>query len=301
MDPPVSELATLDHRLLAQHRFALVASERLGQLPAGIEGRRVARGAFRDSAELMPTLIELNRLETARVDELLECAERDRALGNLPVLSALLDSDASVEQAEYHLAATQERRGPSGAKAWLRVHDPRVWLHLPRVLGDVELRAVFGPANAWTVFYGDHWITTHPPFIDHARQRFTPDAAAQWAALERVGAVNRVLGARGWMSRHDLEARGAAIDSMVVRGRSRHGLHRMTDLVAYASLGIGIHPRFDEASVALEAIEEHERERGKDGCEPDSSIVDALQVISSDQWLRARRELEADARQEPSP
>ncbi len=290
----------LDHRLLARHQFALVAAERLNRLPACVKGRRVVRGALADSADLMPTLIELGGLVTEHVDQLLESFEKDNAAGDLPVFSALLESDASVEHLESHLAATQTRLGPRGERAWLRVHDPRVWLHLPRIFSSTELREVFGPMTAWTVFIGGGWITTQAPRDDGGRPGAGLAGAAQWAALERVGAINRVLATQGWSSRDDLDARTPAVDALLVRGRERHGLQRLADLVAYANLGMTVHPRFDESIVALSAIETYEQECLEDGSEADSSVVDALLAIATDEWVRARRELDAAACLEPT-
>ena len=291
----MSEPDSVDHRLLAAHDFALVAAEHRNRLPPGIASQIVAGGVLEDSADLMPLLIELRVLESGQIDRLLECLERDLRLGDAPTLSALLVSDSSARRLAEHLSTVQRIRGPGEESAWLRLHDPRVWLHLPRVLRNMKLSGVFGPVARWTVWLSGSWYETLPPEVQPVHLQPGICSVKEWAALERVGAVNRVLARKGWLNREHLEARSPLIDGLLVRGQTRHGLSRMADLVAYASLGASVHPRFDEARVAVEAIESQARERG--GAEPgeDDCIVDALEAIEPEAWALARQELERES------
>lgn len=282
---------TLDRRMLNRHRFAIVAAESMAELPKGIEGRRIVHKRLSDSAELMPSVVELDRLDVLGRDALLDTIDASEASGQRPVVSALLESPVSVERVVLHLARSQVRAGPGGVHAWMRIHDPRVWLHFFRVLGESDLRALFGPITGWTVWLAGHWITTSPSDgAAHPREREL-DSVQQWAALHRVGAVNRVLANRGWSTHDGLSRHASAIDALIVRGSTRHGLERLSDLVDYATLGVAIHPRFDETSVAVQAVAAH-RTHAAGGDQADASVVDALLAIPADAWARASTEFD---------
>ena len=75
----------------------------------------------------------------------------------------------------------------------------------------------------------------------------------------------------------------------------------MADLVAFATLGSIVHPRFDESAVALCVIGEHERARRNADVDDGSSVIDALQAISKEQWVLAKRELDAANNKEATP
>ena len=291
----------LDHRLLQQHNYALVAAEHRDQLASDISTTSIARGALSDSAELMPCLVSLDQLNQKQRSALMIEIEEAHAVGEPPVISALLNSDASAQRIESHIASIQLRIGPAGERAWLRVHDPRVWLHLPRVFVDRDMNMLFGPIKKWSVYIAGRWVVTHPPHKTHPRSNRHPTATAQWAALERIGVINRVLARNGWLTHEDLVERSTAIDELVLRARANHGLQSVADLVAFATLGSIVHPRFDESAVALCVIGEHERERRNADADDGSSVIDALQAISKEQWVLAKRELDAANNKEATP
>lgn len=295
------DLGVFDHLLFSTHRYALVAAEHGEQLPNGIPAKPIARHALTDSVDLMPRLVDLNRLSDAQRAELIDVLQRATAFGGGSVLSVLLTSEATVQQIESHVAAIQLCRGPTGDRAWLRVHDPRVWLHLPRIFGDDAMLSLFGPITRWSVCIGGRWISTRPTNGTLPRTASRADAE-QWAALERVGVVNRVLARMGCLTADCLDKHSPAIDALVLRGQSRHALERVADLVAYATLGMTIHPRFDESAVALRAIDDHVRDiNGSDSDGNDASVVDALIAVPQEQWSFACRQLNDQNNREHVP
>lgn len=290
-----------DHFTLAAHRYALIAAEHGEQLPAGISATPVARHVLADSVDLMPKLVDLDRLTDSQRVELIVGMQTGTASGGSLFVSALLASEATTQQIESHIAAIQVCRGPNGNRAWLRVHDPRVWLHLPRIFGDGAMRSIFGPITQWSVCFGGKWIATR--LADNTLPRTArPVTAVEWAALERIGVINRVLARMGCHTVDCLDKTSPAVDALVQRGQSRHALQRVDDLVAYAMLGMTIHPRFDESAIALRAITDHERDIGDtDSGFSDASVVDALMAVPPEQWILASHQLNKQTQGEGLP
>lgn len=288
----VAHRDSFDHRLLRSHRFALVAAEYRDRLPPNVMAPSISSGELADSAELTPGLISLNQLTASQFDALTARLEEDSLEGRAPLLSALLETDVSADRVVSHVAAVQLQSGPRGERAWLRIHDPRVWVHLPRIVEPARVRAFFGPMTAWSVCIGGSWVRTTPPVdakISALITKFRHDPR-QWAALQRIGVVNRVLARYGWLSYRDIVERSAAIDDLVARGQSRHDLTSVADLVEYAILGTTIHSRFDELPVALNAIKAHAENRRPQDADDDASVMDELRAIPDAQWIQAIRE-----------
>lgn len=101
-----------------------------------------------------------------------------------------------------------------------------------------------------------------------------PDPA-EWAALGRIGAVNRALAMLGLQ--HDgLAARrlGAQLDEWVVQAQKRHGIQRTDDLAAYAWFAAEVHPEFDQHPLGMAVMASEST---------DVHIADLLQAISPEQ------------------
>lgn len=283
---------SLDHRLFTAHSHGLVAAEQRGQLPDDVQVTELARGVLADSANLMPVLVDLRRLSEQQRRQLIEATEVAWHEGEVPVMATLLTTDVETERLASHLARVQVSNGPAGERAWLRLHDPRVWVQLPRALGDQGVHSLLGAIQEWTVCLHGRWVTTRASDVTSTQWFATTRLRAeQWAALGRVGCVNRVLARNGWRDHENILERSAEIDELVARAQARHGLQQVEDLVAYASLGLQVHSRFDEHPIALQAIETLRREQEAD--EPrDATAMDALSSITQEQWKQVRLDLQ---------
>jgi len=287
-----------DHRLLRQYTFALVDASQREQIPAGISSRSLASGALSDSAELLPSLLVLGELNAQQHAALVELLDAQCRAKEPPVTCALLNATCTAKRIQLHLASAQVINGPGTEKAWLRLHDPRVWLQLPRVYQAADLRQVFGPVVTWTICLSGRWIETRPPEINDPKQSIVlrRSGPPQWAKLQRIGIVNRALARLGLSDHDDVLKHSPALDDLALRGQTRHQLQRTADLVEYVCLGWQISPRFDEHPMALRAIEEYRRtlaEEG-DGAEPGASPIDALVAIPREHWPRMRDDLQTE-------
>ena len=288
----------LDHSLLQRHRFALVAAEHIERLDSGLPRVRIVPPGMGDSESLMPLLVNLALLDVRQHAMLLDELQRAHASLAQPVFSALLATEADSPRIEAHLAHAQLRSAVNGRRAWLRLHDPRVWAQLPRILRSSELRKLFGPVSAWSICMHGHWIATVPPPLE-AHSTAASDAqtpASIWAALERVGLINRVLSQCGWLGYEEAVQHSPRVDALLLRGQQRHGLSSLDDLVDYASLGARVHPCFDAHPIAIAAVkaERLDAPSSSGSQEADNSyVVHALRAVPREDWERVRAELDA--------
>lgn len=245
------------HRLLFEHRFALVAASELEMLPSECPSLSTATGVLQDSDELLPRLVDLTRLSTARSAELLQACLEPEDIAAGPPICVLFESDADAQTVAAHLGRAQLAKNTRGEKAWLRLHDPRVWLQLNRVLNAERLNALMGPTARWTFFLGGQWCYQDN---EGPRAMISSFDARTWTAFERIGVVNRVLARlkaeteKKAQSVSDLLGISQRVDELAERASEVHHLDRQDDQVEFCLLGLNVHARFDEHSQVRELL-----------------------------------------------
>lgn len=272
----------LDPRLLVTHTCGLVAAECVAALPADVPHLPTAQGALADSAALLPVLVPFHALPAQRIAALQEIVEARCAAGETPLFGALIASPATPQRLQAHLGAAQLITGPAGRRAWLRLHDARVWLQLRRLLSEAQLASLLGPVTRWSVLVQGE-LVSHTNGGDAPARRLEVDEPG-WSCVMRIGAVNRVLARCGLTRAADVHRHSPAVDALVQRGQERHGLRRTEDLVEYACLGLAVHPRFDEHDEVAQALAR--------STSPDEAI-EALLSFDGKRWERVRAELNA--------
>lgn len=275
----------IDHRLLSSHQYALVATECIDRVPQHIARLPTATGMLADSAALLPVLVHLASLAPTTLGELQQSLEDDLQEGRAPQFCTLLESDAAPKTLATHLGSVQVIANKARERAWLRVHDPRAWLQLTRILNPQQLRRLCGPIVRWTTFLHGHWMTHANDQVAVARP-LTLDENA-WAAVGRIGAVNRVLARLRITTHSEIERFSPAIDALIMRSQRLHALRRMEDLVEYASLGLTVHPCFDEHEDVVRAV----RDAKAEAIQAEFNFIDALSAIDRQTWQRVQREL----------
>jgi hypothetical protein len=287
----------INHRLLKNHTHALVAAENLERLPASIPHTRLAHGVLQDSVQSMPSLIELSALNDKDSLALLEQMQAEVDRGELPVICSLLRTEYDTPRFQSHFARVQICRNSRGERAWLRLHDPRVWVQLPRVLKMSTLEKISIALQHWTFYYAGEWITnTLDDYKQDTPLRNVTSSLVvdgpEWAALGRVGAVNRSLSRLGIDTTYSEALRHSAlIDSLIARAQAVYGLRRLEDLLNFASLGWCIHPRFDEHSCVIEAVQNHHDGVKSGDVEDDTSVVDSIMALDPEAFEAIRRDL----------
>jgi hypothetical protein len=287
----------LRYEFLRASRFALIEMQRLSELPEDFPTQPVVAEHFGCSAHLMPHLVDLQALRSEHSAWLLGELDRAYAAQEQAAVAVLLQSTAPIDFMQSHLRQAQTRSYQS-LTAWQRLHDPWVFLQLPRVLSIEEMRRLFGPIEAWAVCLGGAWhictvdagVTTAKATGDKPAPSSSDSQQAQWAALLRIGAVNRALMQRGWLLLPDVIRHSAHLDALVQRAESVHGLSRAGEQAGYAVLGAELPVDFDEHPAIAAAIRAHQNQN--EGPR-DSSIVDALNALPAATWQQVERELSA--------
>jgi hypothetical protein len=230
------------HRLLLDHRFALVSASELEQIPTEYRPLSTAAAMLHDSDELLPRLVDLTGLTPDHRAEFLNaCVELTDAL---PPVTVLLYSDAEPPTLAAHLGRAQIAQSTNGERAWLRVHDPRVWFQLNRVLSIERLNALMGPVARLTFFFEGQWFTQKNTGPRDPATRFD---AITWSALARIGVVNRVL-AQAHPSEKtagDVLRVSQLVDQLAERAIKHHHIARLDDQVEFCLMGLRVHARFD--------------------------------------------------------
>ena len=281
-------------RLLEEHSYTLVAAEQLEYLPAGINITQLAPEVLADSAELMPAFISLQDLSSTQRDALLFLTLEQHEAEETVSLCTLMQSDRPAEEVRFHLARIQLCKNIMGERAWLRVHDPRVWVQLQRVLQSEVLAWLYGPISKWTICLDGEWVSTEPPLAksgskpDHAFRR---SSQQEWQALERIGIVNRALARLDLRGYANMMQHSSNLDALVSRGQTRHQIFKTSELLDYVCLGWQVHPRFDEHPIAIQAIQDYQASLKDEDADSDISVVYALMEIKNEQWDQVRRDL----------
>jgi hypothetical protein len=271
--------ASLDHRLLMSHQYALIAAEYIEQLPPDIPYLLTASGVLKDSVALLPVLVHLPALSSEQLDALQQLMNNP----DLPVLTTLIKSTAEPARMAHHIGTAQLVRGIEERKAWLRIHDPRVWLQLRHVLTAQQRRNLMGPATVWTCRLDNVWVTEQVDNIMQTTATLLKTDA--WQQLQRIGMVNRVLSKTGKMTIKGINERAEIIDSIVQRGQTRYALTRTEDLVEFAVLGETIHPLFDEHLDVVNVINAARQ------ASDDFNVIDTLLTIDKPTWQRVKHDM----------
>lgn len=285
--PAAGEGAQTVAALLGRSAFALVAAERAHELPPTVACEPVAANRLEASSDLMPRLVALAGLSQVQYAELLDIVTEQHMRGEQSLFAALLDTSASESMVAAHLRRVQAR-SRAGQNGWLRLHDPYVFVQLPRVLGGAAVSTLFGPVRCWSIcLAGQWWLARAQTNSGNAAPDAPIDARTQWDGLLRIAPVNRAL--------HHLQARAlqsivefsAHLDSLVVRAAARHGLTRAADQAAFAALAVDLVLNFDEHPDVAAAIARRDDESQRSEA-PDASVVDVLTNLPEATWQRIR-------------
>lgn len=191
--PQESCVVQMGHREFLACDYALLNPMQLesGQwidLPCSV----VKSAGLNMEVEILPRLVDLSALNEDQRIALLTRSEHWQRVSKRPLFAALLNSEHDVGVVQKHLSTQMVLKRER--KYWLRLHDPRVFACLERVLTDTQLRRLLGPIAAWTWFESFHaeWRCRSKPAQPLSRQPNQLDAA-QWNTLKRLPLLNRCL------------------------------------------------------------------------------------------------------------
>lgn len=284
----------IDYTLLKRHTFGLVAAEHVESLPQDVAHTTLSTGILQDSATLMPSLIELSQLSEAKSIELLELMNSQINDNEVPVVSTLISTDYDLKRMQSYFAKVQICSNVKGERAWLRVHDPRVWAQLERTLKPATFTKITKPIHTWTMYFGREWVSQNPKSTSAGHQTFANLQLddQEWAALERIGIVNRSLQELNITGHKESLSHSTGLDELTVRAQRTYGLNSVDELVCYVCLGWNSHPMFDTHQIARDAIikYQHQLKTGELDVN-DSSAVNAFKDLTDSDWASIRKDL----------
>lgn len=287
LEHPQAEGAQVLATLLHESQFALIAAERTPEMPASVELESIVPHALAANAELMPRLLELGILPIPLRHEILVAMEQQRERDEQPMIAALLQTDVNVQGVATHLRQSQARSRGSQV-GWLRLHDPYVFVQLPRVLGASAMPAMFGPVRSWVICLGGQWWSARVATTPTSAVRHAPiNPRTQWAGLLRIAAVNRALRQLQALTLQRIVELSAHLDTLTLRAQERHGLTKVADQAAFAALGAELRHDFDEHPGVAAAIAALGRESSQSGA-PDTTVIDALNNLPTATWQHVR-------------
>jgi len=270
----------LPWRWFERYRYALIPSECLEQVD--LPTTRLTAPGFEGNEEDMPALLDMECLSAEQRVRCMEMLELSHAEGQSCPMPMLLAAPGLSPQGFARRWRLAQRMDYQSQVAWIRVFDPRVTLHLPRVMGMAFWTQLMNGCTSVAFCMGGAWWTLPVPCA--LQQAIGAITAKQWNALERVGAVNRALSKLGMHDAPSLLRNAEVLCDLVLRGQQRHGIQRSDDLAAYAAMGWRIHPNFDEHELVLQLL--------RDEDDADLTVMERLARITPDQEQQIRDELQ---------
>jgi hypothetical protein len=191
-------MATNYEELLAQHNYAII-DRALLEDESEIDGLPVeplVPHEMRGDVGILPMLLPLEA-EAPYIKTLIETFEAaDFGLGRYPFTCLLTAPGVTPSRMKAHLTARLVLHSPRGGKDLLRYYDPRVFPHLVRILTPEQLRALYGPIQAWTFIFQQAWQSLSVPEVAGIVPGFWVVDDEQHAQLNRVIQLNTVLSTR---------------------------------------------------------------------------------------------------------
>lgn len=192
---------------------------------------------------LYPTLGDDDRDIAAQLSE-----EKDRRPSSLlepvPFCGWVTTRQARTTVAAY-LAKRLAPVTPDSKPALLRLYDPRVLEHLPRILERWQLSALLGPIDRWVYLDTESRLRCLEPHTDKRRLGDLKLTMQQWCAIKRIGQVNRyrelyrtLPGSAGLQ-----KASPADVDALIVAAQEA-GLRERQDTATFVLHGLTTHSDF---------------------------------------------------------
>jgi len=210
---------------LSHHQYAIVDCAHLFPQPwtESAPMMPLIPNDMRGDAEDMPALLPLDDPGAPWMLDLLGDLTRCERFDSRPPIVNLIavPKGTDPKALSRHLKERLVVHFPEG-KAYLKYFLPDTFVHLKRILPPALLQALYGPVSSWTVYFQKQWVSEPTPGITENVPVFWDVTAEQYAALERIQLVNRVLSFwredrdRPWASLAEFRAYANHADDAVI-------------------------------------------------------------------------------------
>lgn len=286
-----------DFRNTARFRFALVDASQRADIPAGVQNAVIAPTFLGSDIDRCPALIALDSMPPSLRAEWCDGLHQEVLSRQETRASLLIEADASMTTLASHLARrmTLQTPGQDRPLQW-RYFDPGTSLQMSRVLGEIGLAWLMGPASTWMIPWAGSWQAIDRP-QDVSQQDLLGFKLMtnHITALMRVGVINRALlqSERPISAKEWIEAT-RQLDATVIQGQTAHELDHRDDLVAYASHAYIWHPRIHEHPHIRRLLKDLQQ------ATPDDEIDyrELTAGLTPEDWTRLALELEQVRQQE---
>ena len=192
-----------------------------------------------------------------------------------------LDRDAP-DAALVHLAGETIRRGPTGLRRLLRLHDPAVLWALWPLLGPERRRQMLGPVVSWSLLAPNGTLVRLESVVGEPGQAWD---ATLWQRVDAITPLNAALRdeeiAAHAMSDAQLERTRAMAMAALARAGD-WGFDHPRDLCGFARHALTVHPFFDSHPTVARALQA--RAAG-------DHYLALVDDFSRDDWLEIGRSL----------
>lgn len=190
---------SMDHRTLLEQDFAVVDPLQTdASLWSHLPAKPLGDEQFDCDTTKLPHLLCLRNVDELVRIELLDVCEAFTAGEGAAFFCALIRTKESESSLARRLSSRMVlARKSNGLKYFFRYFDPRVFLHLPRILTDVQMSTLLAPATAWVWRdpTAQRW-QEHQIVASVSEARVTPPLSLddkQIDSIARIELVNRVL------------------------------------------------------------------------------------------------------------
>jgi hypothetical protein len=172
----------------------------------------------------------------------------------------IFSREASLERISKRLERAMIVSIFNSPNALMRIWDPRVMGHLPRILTPEQLALLFGPIDCWAWIdrSGQLQTITKPERTDTDTLPSTLPlrvSADQDAAIDRIENINTLLKTLAGLGYRVHPSRDSTIDTLLHTAQ-RKGHTQITDMLSYALHALLVNPNFDAIAPVQEAINE---------------------------------------------
>jgi hypothetical protein len=271
-----------DHRILRRHNFGLVDSSMMGELPEGIIAARLVPDGLEASAHLMPCIIDFRTLTADDAAVLLEHLYSTVAAGNAPPVQMLVNWEGSPAEFAKYWNRIQLPHLSTWEKFWFRMHDPRVFHQVWRILDLGQRHHLLRHVPFVTYWLGGEWCVARRDeahILTHQDVWSTAPDGWDWTRIRLIGVVNRVMQRAGISIRDEITNNSPRVEELAKRAQTRHGLGSVPDIVEFAARGLALRSNFDDHPSVLAALR---------GITDDSDLADRFALIDERVWNELR-------------